>query len=29
MFDEAHNAFADITATKKHFFEMRKRGIIS
>lgn len=29
MFDEAHNAFADIAATKKCFFEMRKRGIIS
>lgn len=28
MFDGAHNAFADITATKKCFFEMKKRGII-
>lgn len=28
MFDDAHNAFADITATKKCFFEMRKRGIV-
>lgn len=28
MFDDAHNAFADITATKECFFEMKKRGII-
>lgn len=27
-FDDAHNAFADITATKECFWEMRKRGII-
>lgn len=27
-FDEAHDAMADITATKKCFFEMRKRGLI-
>lgn len=27
-FDEAHNAFADITATKKCFFEMKRRGIM-
>lgn len=28
MFDGAHDAFADITATKKCFWEMKRRGII-
>lgn len=28
-FDDAHNAFADITATKECFWEMRRRGLIS
>ncbi len=27
-FEDAHDAMADITATKKCFFEMRKRGLI-
>lgn len=27
-FDDAHNAFADITATKECFWEMRRRGVI-
>ncbi|MBP5360753.1 MAG: SEL1-like repeat protein [Bacteroidaceae bacterium] len=27
-FEDAHDALADITATKKCFFEMRKRGLI-
>ena len=27
-FEDAHDAMADITATKKCFFEMRKRGVI-
>lgn len=27
-FDDAHDALADITATKECFFELRKRGII-
>ena len=27
-FEDAYDAMADITATKKCFFEMRKRGLI-
>lgn len=27
-FEDTHDAMADITATKKCFFEMRKRGLI-
>lgn len=27
-FEGAHDAMVDITATKKSFFEMRKRGLI-
>lgn len=28
IFEDAHNAFADITATKECFWEMRNRGLI-